>query len=124
MCICTLFYCLIGDAGESVVFTNDTKYETAEESQEAAKRSSLIKPTDTNACYRKFFVGKKPPIGFKSNKTIRYICQKSGSNTCFSTMFDLSYGIPIYSAYMVTKSQASKISQAPRVGNFRQEPGE
>lgn len=108
----------------SVVSTNDTKHETADESQQAGDRRSVIKPTDSDQCYRQFFVGKQPPTGFK-NKNMIYICQKSGKTSCFSTMFDLSYGIPVYSAYVVKKSQASKFGKAKRVGlNFRQEPGE
>ena len=118
--MCT-FFLLIAGAGVSVrvVSTNDTKHEIAEESQQAGDRRS----TDNDQCYRQFFVGKQPPTGFK-NKNITYICQKSGKTPCFSTMFDLSYGIPVYSAYVVKKSQASKFSKAKRNGlNFRQEPG-
>lgn len=40
-------------------------------------------------------------------------------------MFDVNYGIPIYSAYVVKKAQAQQFGTAQRVGvdNWRQEAG-
>ena len=125
-----IFFCQIGGADLSVVFTNDTKHETADESQQVRDRRSVVKANANDQCYKQFFVGNLPPIGFKSStnlaNNIKYICQKSGffNTPCFSTMFDLNYGIPIYSAYVVKKGQVG-FGAAPRVGlNFRPEPGE
>lgn len=106
-----------------MVFTDDTNHETADESQQAIDPRSVIQANANNPCYKQFFVGNKPPIGFKSNKNIRYICQKSGTTLCFSTMFDLNYGIPVYAAYVVKKGQVG-FSVATRAGlNFRQDRG-
>lgn len=38
-------------------------------------------------------------------------------------MFDLDYGIPIYSAYYVTKEQAGQFGAVNRTGGWRQDKG-
>ena len=44
---------------------------------------------------------------------------------CFSTMFDVVYGIPIYAGYVVKQGQALSFGTQPRPGSyFRTEPGE
>lgn len=110
----------------SVGFTNDTKHE----SQLSRRlRRSVVSEDENEKCYRQFFVGKQPPIGFESStgkaNNIRYICQGDCQWTsCFSTMFDLNYGIPIYSAYVVKADQVPLFGTARRSGmNFRREPG-
>ncbi|XP_078358955.1 uncharacterized protein LOC144643536 isoform X2 [Oculina patagonica] len=114
-------------AGLSVVFTNyNGKNKTAYKSQQAGDRRSVIQATDNRQCYRQFFVGNVPPTGLQSNNNIRYICQMCGNplTPCFSTMFNINYGIPLYSAYVVRRGQALNFGAAPRTGlNFRQEPG-
>ncbi|XP_022796638.1 endonuclease domain-containing 1 protein-like [Stylophora pistillata] len=88
------------------------------------RRSEVSKTI--KSCYEKFFVSKKPPSGFRINhKNIRYICQQVPGNTAhfYSTMFDLNYGIPIYSAYVVTQAQASQFGTVKRTKDeWRQEP--
>ena len=55
------------------------------------------------------------------------ICQQVPDNTAdffYSTMFDVDFGIPIYSAYVVRQAQASLFGTAQRgVDNWRQEDG-
>lgn len=121
---CFYDYYLTGFAGLSTVFTNDTKHE----SQLTRSRRSVVKANDNGQCYRQFFVGGKPPEGFSAGegKNIRYICQMYGNTPCFSTMFDLDYGIPIYSAYVVRgdQLQTSKFGTFKNKTKFHQEPGE
>lgn len=112
-------------AGLSVVLTNDADHE----SQLTRHRRSVIGLHDNTKCYKRFFIGGLPPIGFQSStglaNNVRYICQKYGTTWCFSTMFDLNYGIPIYAAYLVQQGQAFNFGSASRSGlKFRLEPGE
>ena len=85
--------------------------------------------TNVTDCYKHFFAGTQPPSGFrKDHKNIRYICQQVPNDTedyFYSTMFDVDYGIPIYSAYVVRQAQVSQFGTAQRVGvdNWRQEDG-
>ncbi len=126
--LCAHFFLFKAVAGLSVVFTNyNGKNKTAYKSQQAGDRRSVIQATDNRQCYRQFFVGNVPPTGLQSNNNIRYICQMCGNplTPCFSTMFNINYGIPLYSAYVVRRGQALNFGAAPRTGlNFRQEPGE
>lgn len=62
-------------------------------------------------CYSSSFVDGQPPTGFRKNCiNIRYICQTSLRDPAYvyATMFDLDYGIPIYSAYYVTKARGGQ----------------
>ena len=68
-----------------------------------------------SSCYVNFFINSKPPTGFRRNASnIRYICQSPPKQLVhvYATLFDLDYGIPIYSAYYVTKEQASQFGAA------------
>ncbi|XP_078355032.1 uncharacterized protein LOC144639612 isoform X1 [Oculina patagonica] len=88
-------------------------------------RRSVVSGT-ASKCYLPFFVNGQPPIGFRNNDVnIRYICQTSLGNPAYvyATMFDLSYGIPIYSAYFVTKAEASHFGAVKRTGGWHQEKG-
>lgn len=116
-----------------MVFTTDAN----DERQLTGLRKTVVSESNADNCYRQFFVGNTPPIGFKSStghaNNIRYICQgvcedsryPYASTSCFSTMFDLNYGIPIYSAYVVRLKQARLFGTAKRRRlYFRKEPGE
>ena len=87
------------------------------------RRSEVSETIKT--CYKTFFASSQPPSGFRTNHTnIRYICQQVPENPAYfySTMFDLKYGIPIYSAYVVNKTEASKFGTAKRTDDkWRQE---
>lgn len=91
-------------------------------------RRSVVSTTVTD-CYKGFFASKTPPSGFRKDHTnIRYICQQVPGNTAdyfYSTMFDVNYGIPIYSAYVIRPAQANPLRTAKRVDvdNWRQEDG-
>ena len=102
------------------MLTNDTEHE----SQLTRLRRSVIAEDESEECYEQFFVGGQPPTGFESSKKTKYICQAYETFECFSTMFDLGYGIAIYAGYLVTKDQAANLGAASRAGiKFRQEPG-
>ena len=99
--------------------------ETEHESQLTWQRRSVIRQHDNKNCYKRFFIGGLPPTGFHSDPDVRYICQVYGTTRCFSTMFDLDYGIPIYAGYLVQQGQALSFGTAARAGlKFRREPGE
>ena len=87
------------------------------------RRSEVSETIKT--CYKTFFASSQPPSGFRTNHTnIRYICQQVPENPAYfySTMFDLKYGIPIYSAYVVNKTEASQFGKAKRTDDkWRQE---
>lgn len=85
---------------------------------------SLVSGT-VSGCYSHFFDNGQPPTGFgKNDVNIRYICQTYGDPTyLYATMFDLSYGIPIYSAYYVTPKQAGQFGSVKRTGSWHQEKG-
>ncbi|CAH3128686.1 unnamed protein product [Pocillopora meandrina] len=59
-------------------------------------------------CYRRFFVGMKPPEGLRRsnshNPNIRYICQRPEEKrkSQYGTMFDESLGLAVFSAYTLT----------------------
>ena len=66
--------------------------------------------TDDQQCYTQFFVSGKPPKGLRKpeDPDIRYICQppepvQVPEHTYYATMFDESYGIAVFSAYILTK---------------------
>ena len=96
-----IFACQTGGAGLSVVVKNDAK----QESELTGLRRSVSTTDDKQTCYRHFFVEKTPPTGFKSDLNVRYICQGAcsqlGQTSCFSTLYDLTYKIPIFSAYVL-----------------------
>ena len=103
-----------------------------DENQMVRPRRSLVSPETIPDCYKQFVAGNEPPSGFRKNHTnITYICQQVPDDPTgtffYSTMFDVDYGIPIYSAYVVSKAQASKIGTVTRQGlggdNWRQEAG-
>ena len=103
------------------VATNETEHE----SQLTRQRRSVIRTDATKKCYKRFFIGGLPPIGFHSDSDVRYICQVYGTTRCFSTMFDVDYKIPIYAGYVVQQGQALSFGTATRGGlKFRSEPGE
>ena len=87
----------------------------------------LVVPTFIQGCYRRFVAGNKPPLGFRQFDTnILYICQQvpgDPMNFFYSTMFDINYGIPVYSAYVVSKEQASQFGTVELTGAWRQEKG-
>lgn len=60
-------------------------------------------------CFTKHFAGNAPPEGLRSrmNFFIKYICQKdyNEDGTHYGTMFDKQFGIPVYSAYTLTKDK-------------------
>ena len=98
------------------------------ENQLVRPRRSMVSTT-IQSCYKQFFAGKQPPSGFRKKDTdIRYICQQLPDHTVnyfYSTMFDLNYGIPVYSAYVVFQAQASQFRTVKRTGKekWRQEKG-
>ena len=95
------------------------------------RRRREVHTIATQPCYTAFFVGNLPPNGFRANyANIRYICQqlpgdlKPIKTTYYSSMFDVSYGITIFSAYVVKAADASKIGTSSRQGlKWRTEPG-
>ncbi|XP_015749764.1 PREDICTED: uncharacterized protein LOC107329595 isoform X2 [Acropora digitifera] len=101
-----------------------------DENQLVRPRRSVVSKT-IPGCYKQFVAGNQPPSGFRQDHTnIRYICQQVPGDPVtyfYSTMFDVGYGIPIYSAYVVSKAQASKIGTIKREDlggdNWRQEAG-
>ncbi len=108
--------------------SDDATKKPEHESQLVRLRRSAVFST-IQPCYTPFFVDGKPPSGFRLDHTnIRYICQRVPGNSLlnfYSTMFDLNYGIPIYSAYVVRKEQVGHIGAAQRTGVdlWRQETG-
>ena len=98
-----------------MVLRNDAK----QESQLTRFRRSLSHPDDTRACYRHYFVGETPPTGFIDPPRYMYICQgdcfigPKVHKGCFSTLYDLTYKIPIYSAYVLRPIEWGDI------GNFK-----
>ncbi|KAK2548834.1 hypothetical protein P5673_030877 [Acropora cervicornis] len=98
-----------------------------DENQLVRPRRSVVSKTIRD-CYKKFVAGNQPPSGFRQDHTnIRYICQQVPGDPVtyyYSTMFDLNYGIPVYSAYVVLQKQASQFGKVHRTGReeWRQEP--
>ena len=98
------------------------------ENQLVRPRRSVVSKT-IQSCYKQFVAGKQPPSGFRKKDTdIRYICQQVPGDIVhyfYSTMFDLNYGIPIYSAYVVFQAQASQFGTVKRTAKdkWRQEKG-
>ena len=98
-----------------MVLRNDAK----QESQLTRFRRSLSHSDDTRACYRHYFVGETPPTGFIDPPRYMYICQgdcfigPKVHKGCFSTLYDLTYKIPIYSAYVLRPIEWGDI------GNFK-----
>lgn len=113
---------------EDVGLNKNDAMDVQDENQLVRPRRSVVSTT-VQDCYKRFLAGNHPPSGFrKDHKNIRYICQQVPDNTAdffYSTMFDVDYGIPIYSAYVVRQAQASQFGTAQRVGvdNWRQEDG-
>ena len=108
----------------SVFSTGVATNETERESQLTRQRRSVIRQYDTKKCYKRFFIGGLPP-DLPSDPDVRFICQVYGTTRCFSTMFHVKYGIPLYAGYVVKQGQASSFGTAPRAGlKFRSEPGE
>ena len=124
-----------------MVFSNGIKYE----SKLARHRRSFFF-NDPGPCLH-FFVGGKRPVGFViGSSNFQYICHKHKQEKpcekekqrqqqqqlqqqqqqllkqpeipCFFTMFDVNYGIPIYSAYVVKQTQAKGIGDCVRDGKF------
>ena len=98
------------------------------EHQLVRPRRSVVS-TAVQPCYKSFVASNQPPSGFRKNhNNIRYICQQLPGKAVnyYSTMFDMNYGIPIYSAYVVSKGQASEFKEAkrPQVGWRQESPGE
>lgn len=95
------------------------------------RRRMLPTPGNKRPCYTTFFVGNQPPTGFRTNDAnIRYICQqlpgdvKPVKTTYYASMFDESYGISIFSAYVIKAADASKVGTQSRQGlKWRTEPG-
>ncbi|KAK2548839.1 hypothetical protein P5673_030882 [Acropora cervicornis] len=90
-----------------------------DENQMVRPRRSLVSPKTIPGCYKQFVAGNQPPSGFRLDHTnIMYICQQVPDDPTktffYSTMFDVGYGIPIYSAYVVSKADASKIGTITR----------
>ncbi|XP_074609026.1 uncharacterized protein LOC141863398 [Acropora palmata] len=103
-----------------------------DENQMVRPRRSLVSPKTIPGCYKQFVAGNQPPSGFRLDHTnIMYICQQVPDDPTktffYSTMFDVGYGIPIYSAYVVSKADASKIGTITRkdlgAEKWRQEAG-
>lgn len=103
-----------------------------DENQMVRPRRSLVSPETIPDCYKQFFAGNEPPSGFRLDHTnIMYICQQLPDDPTktffYSTMFDVGYGIAIYSAYVVSKADASKIGTIKRkdlgVEKWREEDG-
>ena len=99
-----------------MVLRNDAK----QESQLTRFRRSLSNSDDSLRCYSRYFVGNEPPSGFIHALGARYICQglcsipgTPGMRGCFSTLYDLTYKIPIYSAYVLRPIEWGDI------GNFK-----
>ena len=98
-----------------MVLRNDAK----QESQLTRFGRSLSHSDDTRACYRHYFVGETPPTGFIDPPRYMYICQgdcfigPKVHKGCFSTLYDLTYKIPIYSAYVLRPIEWGDI------GNFK-----
>ena len=98
------------------------------ENQLVRPRRSVVSKT-IQSCYKQFVAGKQPPSGFRKKDTgIRYICQQvpgDAVNYFYSTMFDLNYGIPVYSAYVVSQAQARQFGRVKRTAKdkWRQEKG-
>ena len=95
-------------------------------------RRSVVSPKTIPDCYKQFVAGKTPPSGFRlAHTNIMYICQQLPDDPTktffYSTMFDVGYGIAIYSAYVVSKADASKIGTIKRkdlgVEKWREEDG-
>lgn len=97
-----------GNAGLNVVLRNDAK----QESQLTRFRRSTSSTQSDKPCYNHYFVGGEPPRGFTNVHPLaeyRYICQGRCSipdegndlQGCFSTLYDLTYKIPIYAAYVL-----------------------
>ncbi|KAJ7391995.1 Endonuclease domain containing 1 [Desmophyllum pertusum] len=110
-----------GDAGLSKVVTEEIQ----QENQLARPRRSVVSAT-IPSCYESFFASSQPPSGFRLNHAnIRYICQQVPGNTVnfYSTMFDIDYRIPIYSAYVVKQAQAALIGTVDRIDKWRKETG-
>ncbi|KAL9982650.1 hypothetical protein ACROYT_G004719 [Oculina patagonica] len=104
----------LGNAGLSDEVAKNPEHK----SQLVRPRRSVVSKTVTPGC-ENFFLDKAPPIGFRLDHTnIRYICQQLPGDVenFYSTMFDLDYGIPIYSAYLVTKEHADEFGTATRAG--------
>ncbi|XP_078356010.1 endonuclease domain-containing 1 protein-like [Oculina patagonica] len=113
----------LGNAGLSDEVAKNPEHK----SQLVRPRRSVVSKTVTPGC-ENFFLDKAPPIGFRLDHTnIRYICQQLPGDVenFYSTMFDLDYGIPIYSAYLVTKEHADEFGTATRAGitMWREETG-
>ena len=105
--------------------TKDDPQGAKHEGQRVRPRRSVVSAS-IQSCYTPFFASATPPTGFRTDHTnIRYICQQIPHNAAFfySTMFDLNYGIPIYSAYVVSKTQATQFGTAMRPNEWRQEAG-
>lgn len=99
-----------------------------DENQLVRPRRSVVSRTILD-CYKQFVAGNQPPSGFRQDHTnIRYIYQQVPGDPVtyfYSTMFDLNYGIPVYSAYVVFQDQANQFHTVIRTGKekWRQEPG-
>ena len=99
-----------------MVLRNDAK----QESQLTRFGRSLSHSDDTRACYRHYFVGETPPTGFIDPPRYMYICQgdcfigPKVHKGCFSTLYDLTYKIPIYSAYVLRPQQWKYIGSSSR----------
>ena len=115
--ILSIYICVYsGDAD----FTTDARFAMSKVLLNRRRRM-LPTPGNKRPCYTTFFVGNQPPTGFRTNDAtnIIYICQQLPDDanpvktTYYASMFDVTYGISIFSAYVVTAANAAK------VGNYK-----
>ncbi|XP_068714000.1 nuclease-like isoform X2 [Montipora foliosa] len=117
---------------QAKLIQQDTKINVIDElnnrdAEDIQIQDAVVSTTIQKSC-KSFFAGQKPPSGFrKSTTNIRFICQQAPGNTVnffYSTKFDQNYGIPIYSAYVVSQAEASQFGKAKRPSaTWRREKG-
>ena len=86
-------------------------------------------PTPRPDCYLNFFAGDKEPTGleFDNPTSLRYLCQAGPAGDYFSTLFDDTAGIAIFSAYKINAVQGANIGTFKRAavkGSWQKYPGE
>lgn len=72
-----------------------------------SKKNARIRLNVFNApdrdCYLKFFVGRRPPVGFDAVNAnfirYRYICQPNDQQTFYAMLFDQQRGLAVFAAY-------------------------
>ena len=92
---------------------------------ETGSRRLLTVPTDY--CYTQYFVGGKPPTGFRppQDANIKYICQQieGFDGTFYVTMFDENIGIAVYAGYALGEGAAKYIGTFPRIQKWSMDKG-